>query len=103
MNDDLTPFSRFTRDLYSRLKKGQEEYGDESYGKHPLDLIREIKEEALDIAGWGYLLYQRLERLEHKVSAVHTEEYERHRVQAETSTDCSGCPGTCGEGGKCTK
>ena len=46
-----------------RLEQGAIEYGDKSFHRDPGDLLRELEEEALDFAGWGFILWYRLQRL----------------------------------------
>lgn len=54
----------FTDQTFSRLDKGAVEYGESSFKDTPLSqLTREIEEETLDVAGWGYALWCRVRRL----------------------------------------
>lgn len=57
---------RFVEQLRARLAKGAEEYGDTSFCRPPMDLLRELQEEALDLAGWGFVLYVRIEAMKAK-------------------------------------
>lgn len=59
--EDLTAF---VHAVAGRLEKGRREYGDSSFARPPTELARELQDEALDIAGWGLILWLRLRRLE---------------------------------------
>lgn len=52
-------FDEFSKILKLRLKKGYETYGDGSFDRSELELIREIEEELLDVVGWAYILWSR--------------------------------------------
>lgn len=53
----------FFRALDSRLTAGAAAYGQRSFERPPAELVDELEQEALDIAGWGYVLWVRLRRL----------------------------------------
>ena len=63
MTDHLKPWPAFVEAVRLRLAKGQREYGDHSFSADPKVLINELQQEALDLAGWGYVLYRRLESM----------------------------------------
>lgn len=46
--------------LRERLKLGQQTYGDKSFARDPGELLAELEQEALDLAGWGYVLWRRV-------------------------------------------
>lgn len=52
--------------LRGRLRVGAECYGDKSFDKSNERLLQEIQEEILDIAGWSYILWAKIERLKSK-------------------------------------
>ena len=54
----------FTVAMEERLSMGHTEYGDGSFSQSPNELLGEMREEALDIVGWGYILWCRLRELE---------------------------------------
>jgi len=56
-------FVPFVNALNEKMKKGFEEYGDGSFKRPPIELLDEIEQEAMDIVGWGYILWCRLEEL----------------------------------------
>ncbi len=55
-------------ELDERLRVGAACYGDKSFDKTEGRLLQEIQEEILDIAGWSYILWVKLERLKKKLS-----------------------------------
>ena len=54
---------RFLSELETKLDKGRREYGDVSFSREPSELIDELEQECLDLAGWGFVLWTRLERM----------------------------------------
>lgn len=48
--------------LRERLKLGRAVYGDKSFSREPSELLTELEQEALDLAGWGYILWTRVQR-----------------------------------------
>ncbi len=58
-----TQFPDFIRQVRGRLDQGRREYGDSSLQRSPADLLGELAEECLDIAGWGFILWARIERI----------------------------------------
>jgi hypothetical protein len=56
-------YPAFLAVVESRLDAGALEYGDRSLSAHPATLLRELAEEAADMACWGYLLHRRCQRL----------------------------------------
>ena len=58
-----TRFPEFIEALTSKLQRGFESYGDKSFDGPLVDTISELQEEALDLAGWGFVLWIKLDRL----------------------------------------
>jgi hypothetical protein len=58
----LDEYAEYWRRVTRRVKKGQAEYGDASFLSSPVELLDELQQEVEDIAGWGYILWRRLER-----------------------------------------
>lgn len=56
-------FALFVDKLALRLDQGRREYGDASFTREPKELIGELQQEALDLAGWGYILFCRLDAM----------------------------------------
>jgi hypothetical protein len=63
MADPLARFPEFTQAVQRRLDAGRGSYGDRSFERPPAALLDELQQEALDLAGWGYVLFERIERL----------------------------------------
>jgi len=68
--DPLENLDAFFRRVRERMDVGRVEYGDRSFASDPLSLVNEIQEEILDIAGWSYVLYCRMERVREKNSEL---------------------------------
>lgn len=62
--DPLASFDAFVAAVRARLEAGRAQYGDRSFERPPAELLGEIGQEALDLAGWGFVLFERLRRLE---------------------------------------
>ena len=62
--------SRFVARLRARLETGAATYGNTSFTRPAVELIDEIQQEVEDIAGWGLLLWIRLDRLRSRVEQV---------------------------------
>lgn len=43
--------------LRARLRKGSDEYGNDSFLRGPVETSREIQEEVIDVAGWCFVLW----------------------------------------------
>jgi len=56
-------FTEFIERLEDRMKKGFEEYGDDSFNRTPAELVQEIEEELLDICGWSVILYSKIRNM----------------------------------------
>jgi hypothetical protein len=63
--EDLPEFQRI---LDARLDQGRRQYGDGSFSKDPLELVKEMQQETLDIAGWGFILWRRLKEMERTIT-----------------------------------
>jgi len=53
----------FIDKILSRLKIGAQSYGDTSFSYSPSLLGKNIEEEILDICGWSFVLWVRLQQL----------------------------------------
>ncbi|HKY37209.1 MAG TPA: hypothetical protein VJN18_14800 [Polyangiaceae bacterium] len=60
--DPLDGWPAFAERVRRRLDAGREAYGDTSFSKDPAELIAELQQECLDLAGWGFVLFERLEK-----------------------------------------
>jgi len=61
---------KFLEAVLAKAEVGYAEYGDRSYGREPSNLIGEIQEEIVDIAGWGAIAWCKLERLREKAAEL---------------------------------
>jgi hypothetical protein len=59
----IKPWDEYFKILEKRLEAGAKEYGNKSFDKSVNSLIEEIQQEILDIAGWSYILWEKLERM----------------------------------------
>ena len=56
-------FPAFMAAVRQRLEAGSVAYGDRSFSRQPTEFVEELTREALDLAGWGFVLFVRLQRL----------------------------------------
>ena len=56
-------FDDFVARVRARLELGRVAYGDRSFDRPEDELLGELQQEALDLAGWGWVLWTRIERL----------------------------------------
>ena len=63
-SDPLDAFPAFIEAVRTRLEAGAEAYGDRSFERPTAELVRELQQEALDLAGWGFVLFERLRLIE---------------------------------------
>ena len=63
MSDPLAQWPAFADSVRARLDAGRVAYGDQSFTRDPAELIGELQQECLDLAGCGFVLHQRLEAM----------------------------------------
>lgn len=51
----------FSGAVLRRLGNGHRDYGDRSFHRHPIELLDEVQEELLDVNGWSFILWKRLQ------------------------------------------
>lgn len=61
--DPLDAFDGFVAKVRERLEAGRAACGDRSFDRPTAELVGELQQEALDLAGWGFVLWARLETL----------------------------------------
>lgn len=89
---------QFAETLHKRLEAGEREYGDASFSKAPTALIGEIAEELLDVCGWAFVLWVRLQRLQVAAEPITVAVKEPANVRSSvprcpcTTCRCSGRP-----------
>ena len=57
----------FDKVMQQRLQNGFEEYGDNSFDRDPRVTLGEIEQELLDVVGWGFILWTRLQVLKDRM------------------------------------
>lgn len=67
--DDMA-WRLFASCVAKRLEVGRREYGDRSFSRDPSELVAELQDEALDLAGWGFILWSRLHRMRAALAAL---------------------------------
>lgn len=75
--DPLLRFPSFAAEVRSRLERGRQEYQDASFRRPVSELISEIREELLDVAGWAFIALARLDAIEQAAADVDAGERER--------------------------
>src|SRR5262245_19946883 len=68
--DPLSHWPTFAERVRERSEAGRQAYGDRSFSKDPDELLAELQQEALDLAGWGYVLFARIERAREALRAA---------------------------------
>lgn len=66
----LQLYEEFSERIRIRLENGKRVYGDSSFERPIERLVEEIRQEVLDVAGWAFILYSRLDELEKKVDGT---------------------------------
>ena len=67
MTVNAADVDRFVARLRVRLDAGAKTYGDVSFTRPVTELIDELQQELEDVAGWGLILWLRLERMRERV------------------------------------
>jgi hypothetical protein len=62
-HDPLAAFIPFASAVLERLEAGRVAYADRSFSRSPAELVDELAQEALDLAGWGFVLWSRLQAM----------------------------------------
>ena len=63
-------WNKFTETLTKRLEAGEREYGDASFDSSAISNIDEIEEELLDVCGWAYIMWTKLQTMRPKLEAL---------------------------------
>ena len=56
-------FESFIQALDKKLERGFHDYGDKSFSRPTNELLDELQQECLDLAGWGFILWVKIEEL----------------------------------------
>lgn len=62
--------TKFLERLTARLAKGEQEYGQASFARTVPELCDEIQQELEDVAGWGYVLWTKIQDIKEKNQGV---------------------------------
>ncbi|MCX8012935.1 MAG: hypothetical protein N3A02_01425 [Rectinema sp.] len=62
-----TRFPEFCDRIRERLIAGATEYGDASFSRKSDELLEEIQQELLDVCGWAWILYERLDVIKKQI------------------------------------
>lgn len=68
--DPLDGWPAFAARVRGRLEAGRAAYADESFSKEPDELLGELQQEAMDLAGWGFVLFTRIERMREAIENI---------------------------------
>lgn len=63
-DDPLEEWPEFVSMIRGRLERGRTDYGDRSFTRNPEGLAFEIRQELADVAGWAFILWSRLRRID---------------------------------------
>ena len=81
----VADLDRFVAAVEARLAKGEAAYRDRPAATRPIgELVDELQQETLDLAGWGFLLWLRLERLRGAVKVADGCDFARNRTHSGT-------------------
>lgn len=84
-------WDRFSARVVARLESGRDEYGDVSLSLPTEKLIDEIQQELEDVAGWGLILWTRLQRCRKaaaKIDKEASDELAALRAVADAARGC---------------
>lgn len=84
-------WDRFSRRVLARLQVGQEQYGDLSPDLPNDRLVDEIQQELEDVAGWGLILWWRLQRCKASASKVDLNENEEVAMLKKVAESARAC------------
>lgn len=65
--------AQFVAQLRARLAAGARQYGNRSFERPLAEVVEEIEQELLDVAGWGLIAWTRLQRVRAAVERVDRE------------------------------
>ena len=60
--------------MKKRLSRGYVEYGDDSFDRPALQLVAEVEEEILDVIGWSFMWWVRMQRVKDKLAEISNKE-----------------------------
>jgi hypothetical protein len=63
-------FPEYFRLIIKRLRTGADQYGDGSFSADPAKLCEELEQEVLDIAGWSFPIWCRIQDLKLRLKSI---------------------------------
>lgn len=66
----LRDFPVFAEEVRAKLVRGQTLFEDRNFSKTPVELLDEVQAELVDVMGWSYLLWSRLNAARHALERV---------------------------------
>ena len=63
-------FNDFMARIQQRIETAEQTYGDRSLHDTTIHLLSELEEEVLDIAGWGFFLWKRMQVMRDKFKRI---------------------------------
>lgn len=63
MTDHLHRFPQFAELVRAKLARGQVVFEDRNFSKNAVDLMHEVQEELVDVMGWSFLVWSRLQAM----------------------------------------
>ena len=61
---------KFLEQLERKMAHGAKEYGDASFHGSMRPTLEELQQEAIDITGWGYILYCKIQRFKERAARL---------------------------------
>jgi len=61
---------KFSEAVHARLTQGASDYGDESFSKPLRRLLQEVREELLDVSGWSFIMFAKLDAVEKRLDEL---------------------------------
>lgn len=62
-------FAQFADQVQRRLDRGRQRFRNRNFGRKPQRLLSEVEEELLDVMGWGFLAWSRLQAVRDRLAA----------------------------------
>jgi hypothetical protein len=82
----LEQWGSFTDEIRQRLESGKRAYGDSSFERPEERLVTEIQQELLDVTGWSFILWHRLEALRSRVEQCVAETSCSNSAESQTTS-----------------
>lgn len=70
MSDKIDKLPAFMDRVHRKMIRGQAEFEDRSFSYDPIRLLNEIQDELVDVCGWSYTLWRRLEDMKDEIGRV---------------------------------